>query len=124
MSSFIVVIDGNCQFCQFSVRILRKIISSDLTILAQHDSGVAALEKQFPSEFWSMDSIKLIKEQKVLIKSEAIAHLMREAKFIYQPLRIVFLLPKSILDRGYDWVARNRYFWNKTCSITSTADKV
>ena len=124
MSSFIVVIDGNCQFCQFSVRILRKIISSDLTILVQHDSGVAALEKQFPSEFWSIDSIKLIKEQKVLIKSEAIAHLMREAKFIYQPLRIFFLLPKSVLDRGYDWVARNRYFWNNTCSITSTADKV
>jgi len=95
MSSFIVVIDGDCQFCQFSVRILRKIISSDLTILAQHDSGVAALEKQFPSEFWSMDSIKLIKEQRVLIKSEAIAHLMREAKFIYQPLRIFFYYPKA-----------------------------
>jgi predicted DCC family thiol-disulfide oxidoreductase YuxK len=117
MSKLIVVIDGECQFCQFSVRVLRKIISSDMIILAQHDADVSALENQFPSEFWSIDSIKLIQKNQVLIKSEAIAHLMREAKFLYQPLRIVFLLPKSLLDFVYDWVASNRYFWNKACSI-------
>lgn len=118
MSKLIVVIDGECQFCQFSARVLRKMIARDICYLNQQDVRVAELAKQFPSDVWALESIKLLKGDQVFAKSEALAHLMGDAQIMYQPFRIIFFLPKRVLDRGYDWVARNRYFWNKNCSIT------
>jgi predicted DCC family thiol-disulfide oxidoreductase YuxK len=45
---------------------------------------------------------------------------MLHAHWYFQPLRIVFLLPAGLLDKGYDWVAKNRLFWGKSvddCAI-------
>jgi predicted DCC family thiol-disulfide oxidoreductase YuxK len=124
MSKFIIVIDGECQFCQFSSRLLRKIIAADMIFLNQNDLKVIELEKQFPSDNWAIESIKLLSDSRVFVKSEAIRLLMREARFVFQPLRIIFILPTSVLNWAYDWVASNRYFWNKACAITSPGDKV
>jgi|LauGreDrversion4_2_1035121.scaffolds.fasta_scaffold83922_2 predicted DCC family thiol-disulfide oxidoreductase YuxK len=124
MSKLIVVIDGECQFCQFSSRLLRKIIAADMIFLNQNDLKVIELEKQFPSDNWAIESIKLLSDSRVFVKSEAIRLLMREARFVFQPLRIIFILPTSVLNWAYDWVASNRYFWNKACAITSPGDKV
>ena len=124
MSKLIVVIDGECQFCQFSSRLLRKIIAADMIFLNQNDLKVIELEKQFPSDNWAIESIKLLSDSRVFVKSEAIRLLMREARFVFQPLRIIFILPTKVLNWAYDWVASNRYFWNKACAITSPGDKV
>jgi len=124
MSKLIVVIDGECQFCQFSSRLLRKIIAADMIFLNQNDLKVIELEKQFPSDNWAIESIKLLSDSRVFVKSEAIRLLMREARFVFQPLRIIFILPTTVLNWAYDWVASNRYFWNKACAITSPEDKV
>jgi predicted DCC family thiol-disulfide oxidoreductase YuxK len=124
MSKLIVVIDGECQFCQFSSRLLRKIIAADMIFLNQNDLQVIELEKQFPSDNWAIESIKLLSDSRVFVKSEAIRLLMREARFVFQPLRIIFILPTTVLNWAYDWVASNRYFWNKACAITSPGDKV
>ena len=124
MSKLIVVIDGECQFCQFSSRLLRKIIAADMIFLNQNDLKVIELEKQFPSDNWAIESIKLLSDSRVFVKSEAIRLLMREARFVFQPLRIIFILPTTVLNWVYDWVASNRYFWNKACAITSPGDKV
>jgi predicted DCC family thiol-disulfide oxidoreductase YuxK len=124
MSKLIVVIDGECQFCQFSSRLLRKIIAADMIFLNQNDLKVIELEKQFPSDNWAIESIKLLSDSRVFVKSEAIRLLMREARFVFQPLRIIFILPTTVLNWAYDWVASNRYFWNKACAITSPGDKV
>ncbi len=124
MSKLIVVIDGECQFCQFSSRILRKIIASDMVFLNQNDPQVIELEKKFPSDNWAIESIKLLSDSEVFVKSVAIRLLMREARFVFQPLRIIFILPTKVLNWAYDWVASNRYFWNQACSITLPGDKV
>lgn len=124
MSKLIVVIDGDCQFCQFSARLLRKMVRQDMTILFQSDPLVTGLEKEIPSSNWAIDSIKLVQGSQVYIKSEAIALIFRDIRFVYQPLRLIFILPKALLDRVYDWVATNRYFWNRACSINVQEDRV
>ncbi len=95
-----------------------------MTILFQSDPQVNALEKEIPSSNWAIDSIKLVQGSQVYIKSEAISLIFRDIRFIYQPLRLIFILPKALLDRAYDWVATNRYFWNKACSINVQEDRV
>ena len=95
-----------------------------MIFLNQNDLQVIELEKQFPSDNWAIESIKLLSDSQVFVKSEAIRLLMREARFVFQPLRLIFILPTSVLNWAYDWVASNRYFWNKACAITSPGDKV
>ena len=67
-----------------------------------------------------IDSIKWVEEKEVYVKSDAIARILVRAHWYFQPLRIVFLLPTRLLDKGYDWVAKNRLFWGKSvddCAI-------
>lgn len=67
-----------------------------------------------------IDSIKWVVGKEVYVKSDAIARILVRAHWYFQPLRIVFLLPTRLLDKGYDWVAKNRLFWGKSvddCSI-------
>jgi predicted DCC family thiol-disulfide oxidoreductase YuxK len=58
--------------------------------------------------------------REVYVKSDAIARILANSHWYFQPLRLVFLLPSFILDKGYDWVAKNRLFWGKSvddCAI-------
>ena len=67
-----------------------------------------------------IDSIKWVVGKEVYVKSDAIARILVRAHWYFQPLRIVFLLPTRLLDKGYDWVAKNRLFWGKSvddCAI-------
>lgn len=112
-----IVIDGDCQFCRFSSKLLVKIINRPLDIQVQGSERTQQWEKGFPHLLWKEDSIKVLEEGEVYIKSTAISYLMRYAKWYVQPIRVLFLLPTNWLDKAYDLVARNRYLWGKACSI-------
>jgi predicted DCC family thiol-disulfide oxidoreductase YuxK len=64
---------------------------------------------------WSVDSIKVISQGQLWIKSAAIAQIMREAQWFAQPLRLLFVVPHRLLDVLYDWVARHRK--SDTCEL-------
>jgi predicted DCC family thiol-disulfide oxidoreductase YuxK len=67
-----------------------------------------------------IDSIKWVVGTDVYVKSDAIYRILAFSHWYFQPLRLVFLLPASFLDKGYDWVAKNRLFWGKSvddCAI-------
>ncbi len=104
----LVVIDGDCSFCQWAARLLRKICLDvfDFTTLNAVSPEIRHTWESDPA--WAIDSIKVIDRGQLYIKSSAVRHLLRFAKWYAQPLRLLFLLPKSTLDRMYDWVARHR----------------
>ncbi len=112
-----IAIDGNCHFCRFSSILLKSMVKIPLEIQFQGSDKYIEWEKQFPSELWAIDSLKVIAKDHVLIKSAGINYLMQYAKWYYQPFRIFFLLPQSFLDVIYDLIARNRYLWGTTCRI-------
>lgn len=67
-----------------------------------------------------IDSIKWVVGTDVYVKSDALSRILAFSHWYFQPLRLVFLLPTSFLDKGYDWVAKNRLFWGKSvddCAI-------
>jgi predicted DCC family thiol-disulfide oxidoreductase YuxK len=117
MKSIPVVIDGECNFCRFSSQLLRKIINRPLDIQFQGSNEAQKWEDEFIHSNWKVDSIKVLSGENLYIKSEAISFLMRYAKWYIQPLRVTFLLPKAFLDRGYDWIAKNRFLWGETCEL-------
>ena len=115
----LVIIDGKCRFCQGSTKILRRILKGQLHVITQYDPEYADFQNRFSPSEWAVDSIKLIVGDQLFMKSQAISKLMIEAHWYFQPLRIFFLLPTSLLDVMYDFIAKNRYLWGKgnNCEI-------
>ena len=108
----IVLIDGNCRFCRFSSKLLKKMVAGELPIIPE----TSFTEFTLPD----IDSIKWVVGRNVYLKSDALSRILVNAHWYFQPLRIVFLLPTRLLDVGYDWVAKNRLFWGKSvddCAI-------
>lgn len=108
----IVLIDGNCRFCRFSSKLLKKMVAGELPIIPE----TSFTEFTLPE----IDSIKWVVGSEVYVKSDALSRILVNAHWYFQPIRIVFLLPSFILDKGYDWVAKNRLFWGKSvddCAI-------
>jgi predicted DCC family thiol-disulfide oxidoreductase YuxK len=108
-----VIIDGNCRFCLGSTKLLRRMLAVQLHVITQFDLEYSDIQNRFNPSDWAVDSIKLIVGDQLLMKSKAIAALMVGAHWYFQPLRIFFLLPKSLLDSLYDFIAKNRYLWGK-----------
>ena len=108
----IVLIDGNCRFCRFSSKLLKRMVAGELPIIPE----TSFTEFTLPD----IDSIKWVVGRNVYVKSDALSRILVNAHWYFQPLRLVFLLPASLLDKGYDWVAKNRLFWGKSvddCAI-------
>jgi len=112
-----VVIDGECNFCRFSSNILVKIVNRPLNIQFQGSKEAKKWEEEFTHTNWKIDSIKVVIDKDLYIKSSAIAYLMQDAKWYFQPFRVIFFLPQTFLDLLYDFVARNRFLWGKTCKL-------
>ena len=117
MSTLRVVIDGECNFCRFASRMLVKMSSLPLDIQFQQADIVKRWEGDLLHPLWEVDSIKVLKGPHIYVKSEAISILLKGAKWYFQPMRIIFILPRTFLDRGYDWIAKNRMLWGNTCSL-------
>ena len=108
----IVLIDGNCRFCRFAAKLLKRMVLGDLQIIPE----TSFKEFTLPD----IDSIKWVVGRDVYVKSDAISRILANSHWYFQPLRVVFLVPSFILDKGYDWVAKNRLFWGKSvddCAI-------
>ena len=108
----IVLIDGNCRFCRFSSKLLKRMVAGELPIIPE----TSFTEFTLPD----IDSIKWVVGHNVYVKSDALSRILVNAHWYFQPLRIVFFLPASLLAEGYDWVAKNRLFWGKSvddCAI-------
>ncbi|MCZ2478132.1 DUF393 domain-containing protein [Aquirufa antheringensis] len=108
----IVLIDGNCRFCCFASKLLKRMVTGDLPVIPETSFTDFILP--------DIDSIKWVVGHDVYVKSDALSRILVNAHWYFQPLRLVFLLPASLLDKGYDWVAKNRLFWGKSvddCAI-------
>lgn len=108
----IVLIDGNCRFCRFASKLLKRMVLGDLQIIPE----TSFKEFTLPD----IDSIKWVVGRDVYVKSDAISRILANSHWYFQPLRVVFFVPSFILDKGYDWVAKNRLFWGKSvddCAI-------
>jgi len=114
-----IIIDGDCNFCRGSTKLLRRMLAVPLHVITQYDLEYADFQNRFNASDWAVDSIKLILGQQLIMKSQAIAALLVHAHWYIQPVRVVFLLPRGFLDACYDLIAKNRYLWGKggSCEV-------
>jgi predicted DCC family thiol-disulfide oxidoreductase YuxK len=105
-----MLFDGFCNLCNGSVNFIlnrdkqRKFKFASL----QSEIGIE-LAKKYNIDTKIVDSIVLITNDKVFIKSSAVLEILKDLPIGWRFFRIVIILPKFIRDLMYDVIARHRY---------------
>lgn len=120
----LIAFDGVCNLCNFWVNFLidhdRKQIFKFVSLQVLID------QKLIESSESGMDSIRYFKKGIIFKKSDAVLQIARSLGFPYSIFVAFIILPRSIRDFIYDFVARNRYRWygkRDTCRIPTAQDR-
>ena len=108
----IILFDGVCNLCNEAVNFVIKRDTGNVFKFTplQEKQGVLLL-KTHAVDTQKLDSIVLIENEKVYVKSSAALRIARKMSNLW-PLFFVFLIiPSFIRDGVYDFIAKNRYKW-------------
>jgi predicted DCC family thiol-disulfide oxidoreductase YuxK len=107
----IILFDGICNLCNSGVQfIIKRDLKCHFKFASlQSETGQMLLNKYGVSN--KIDSIIVIENEKVYIKSSAALHISRYLDGYWRYLTILKVLPPFIRDFLYDILAKNRYKW-------------
>lgn len=110
----IVLFDGVCNLCQFSVQFIidrdRRERYRFVSLQSERGAQLLAAHGQAPIQ-GDPDSILLLRDGKLYSHSEAALRIARHLDGVWFLLSVGLLVPTFIRDAVYRWVARNRYRW-------------
>ena len=117
----IVIFDGVCNLCEFSVNfIYERDLKGKFTFTpAQSPLGQMLLEK-YHINTDTLDTVVLIKHDRAYSRSTAALKIAEELDPPWNVLQVFSWVPRPIRDRIYDLIARNRYEWfgkKESCMI-------
>jgi predicted DCC family thiol-disulfide oxidoreductase YuxK len=116
----IVLFDGMCHVCSFSVRSLLLIDRKKTIHFAPLQSTLGKQLSTYYKANEQVDSFLFISNGQCFSKSAAIIQLFKTLGGIWRLMGIFAYLPLRVRDKLYDWVAKNRYtlFGKRTsCSL-------
>lgn len=121
----IVFFDGVCGLCNYFVDKLLKADKYDRLRFAMLQGNTA--REMLPQEkYENLDSVAVILDGKVYVKSKAILRALYHCRRGFRLLKIFEILPRPVLDKLYDFVATNRYQWfgkKEACRIPSPEER-
>ena len=107
---YIVLFDGWCNLCHGSVRFIIRRDPKEMFVFASLQSEQAtALFEEKGVKSTTMESLVLIKGNRVFRKSSAALEIARSLNGLWPLCYVFVIVPRPIRDRVYDLVARNRY---------------
>ncbi len=123
----IILFDGVCNLCNNSVDF---VISRDPEryfryASLQSESGAYYVHK-FKIDTRKVDSVLLVKNDKIYQKSTAALRIARKLKSPVKLLYVFIVVPPFIRNIVYDFIARNRYRWfgkRETCRLPTNEER-
>ncbi|ASN04928.1 thiol-disulfide oxidoreductase DCC family protein [Virgibacillus necropolis] len=118
----IVLFDGVCNFCDWSVQFIIKRDPKGHYKFASLQSNIGkmiAREHHIPSD---IDSFILVDNRKCYYKSTAALRVCKKLKGTWKMVYFFIIIPKPIRDFFYEVLAKNRYKWfgkKDSCMIPS-----
>lgn len=117
----IILFDGVCNFCNSGIN---YVIAHDKNKTfkfspLQSQTGIE-LQQKFKITPIDLNTILLIKNDKIYNKSTAVLCIAKELNSISKLLFIFIIVPKPLRDIVYSYIAKNRYKWfgkKDTCMI-------
>ena len=127
MNSNLILFDGVCNFCNFWVNFIIDHDDKRYFKFASLQSDIAQrilIEKKI--DISKIDSIILVVNDQVFFKSSAALQIAKKLNGFWKILYVFSVIPSSLCDLIYDFVAKNRYNWfgkRDTCRVPSKAEK-
>lgn len=124
----IILFDGECNFCNYWVNFVLKRDKQHVFKFASLNSEIGnklKLEHQIQVPIViGIDSIVLIKNDKVFIKSQAVLEISKHLSGGWFLMMVFKIIPTFIRDSVYDFVAKNRYRWfgKSVCELPQNID--
>lgn len=119
----IILFDGVCNLCDSSVQFVIKHDKKDIFrfVPLQSELGQKIISHIGAS---TIDSTILYEPDKGYYYKAAVAfEILKEVKGVYSFLLIFSILPQSVVNFIYDYVAKNRYEWfgkKESCMIPTS----
>ena len=106
----IIFFDGVCNMCNSFVRLIIKLDYKEQFVFCPISSkkGQKIINK-FSLDLKNIDSILLLKNNKITLKSEAVIEILVSLNLLFRFFLILKILPSKLLDLIYDFIAKYRY---------------
>lgn len=119
-----ILFDSKCNLCSKTVKRVMKLDKNKLFTFISNKSeyGKNIISKNNLNSITTETIVLFTTENKFLIKSDAALSIAVKLNPLFLIFNILFIVPKKIRDRVYDYVAKNRYKWfgeNESCDITN-----
>ena len=144
----IILFDGQCNACNTFVRFVIQNdpaahfqfapLQSEQAARALQTAGFDSLQNDqsararelvanapstLPSTPPPLDSLILICEGKVLLRSDAALAIARGLRFPWPLICVLRIVPRGLRDGAYSIFARNRYRWFGKCNVGALSTK-
>ena len=119
-----ILFDSKCNLCSKTVKRVMKLDKNKLLTFISNKSeyGKNIISKNNLNSVTTETIVLFTTENKFLIKSDAAISIAVKLNPLFLIFNTLFIVPKKIRDRVYDYVAKNRYKWfgeNESCDITN-----
>ena len=122
----IIIFDGVCNFCNAAVNfIIKRDCEKKFLFSSMQNEKSKELLAQFSIDNSDLDTLIVIKNDTVFIKSDAVLEIVKEFSRFWFILSYCKIIPKPIRDFIYTLISRNRYklFGKKESCIIPTKEQ-
>ena len=117
-----ILFDSKCNLCSKTVKRVMKLDKNKLFTFISNNSkyGKEIIKENNLNSITTETIVLFTTENKFLIKSDAAISIAAKLNPLFLIFNLLFVIPKNIRDRIYDYVAKNRYIWfgeNDNCEI-------
>lgn len=108
----VVYYDGTCNLCNAAISWIRKSPKSNtIQCEALSEKDFFRLYSEFRDDQPMVDSVVVKSNGNYYIESDAIVVIASKLGGFYRLFSVARIIPKSLRDKMYRYIARNRYRW-------------
>ncbi|TFD97641.1 MULTISPECIES: thiol-disulfide oxidoreductase DCC family protein [Jeotgalibacillus] len=122
----VVLFDGDCNVCDWSVRFIMKRDPEGHFHFASLQGEVGSKMRASYGIDPLIDSVMLIKDDKVYTKSTAVLTICKSLTGPAGFLPVFLAVPKPLRDLVYGFIAKNRFHWfgkKQACGIPTVEER-
>ena len=123
----VILFDGVCNFCNGTINwILQHDKKNEFRFATLQSTYGKQVVERFKLTSDYLDTVILIENEKVYLRSQAILRIIKRIGGIYSILGIFSIVPAPILNFFYNIVAKYRYRWfgkRESCMVPDASIK-
>ncbi len=111
-SNPVLLFDGVCNLCNGAVQfVIKNDKKKQFRFAALQSKAGNAFSKKYALPVENFDTFVLISNDKYYTRSDAALKVAKMLGGVWSLAYVFIIIPKTVRDAIYNWVAKNRYRW-------------